>query len=77
MPESPEPNIYQLRVVLLGISPIIWRRLLVRGDSTIADLHDILQITFGWSDDHLHRFLIHGKQYGVAYLGGMVVYQKR
>src|SRR5262245_1181190 len=71
MPESPEPNIHQLRVVLLGISPIIWRRLLVRGDSTIADLHHILQIAFGWSDDHLHRFLIHGKQYGVAYLGGI------
>lgn len=71
MLESPEPNIYQLRVVLPGISPIIWRRLLVRGDSTIADLHDILQISFGWSDDHLHRFLIHGKQYGVAYLDGI------
>src|SRR5919106_4259961 len=54
MPEPPEPSIYQLRVVLLGISPIIWRRLLVRGDSTIADLHHTLQITFGWSDDHLH-----------------------
>src|SRR6266508_3392969 len=71
MPEPPEPKIYQLRAVLLGISPIIWRRLLVRGDSTIADLHDTLQITFGWSDDHLHRFLIHGKQYGVSYHGGI------
>jgi hypothetical protein len=71
MLEPPEPSIYQLRVVLLGISPIIWRRLLVRGDSTIADLHHTLQITFGWSDDHLHRFLIHGKQYGVAYIGGI------
>jgi Plasmid pRiA4b ORF-3-like protein len=71
MPESPEPNIYQLRVVLLGISPIIWRRLLVRGGSNIADLHDILQISFGWSDDHLHRLLINGKQYGVTYLGGI------
>src|SRR6266540_1854620 len=40
MPEPPEPNIYQLKVVLLGISPIIWRRLLVKSDSTIADLHD-------------------------------------
>ena len=71
MPESPEPNIYQLRVVLLGISPIIWRRLLVRSDSTIADLHCTLQTAFGWSDDHLHHFLIHGKQYGVAYLDGI------
>ena len=71
MPEPPEPIIYQLRAVLLGISPIIWRRLLVRGDSTVADLHDTLQTAFGWSDDHLHRFLIHGKQYGVAYLNGI------
>jgi Plasmid pRiA4b ORF-3-like protein len=31
-----EPQIYQLRVVLHGISPLIWRRLLVRSDSTIA-----------------------------------------
>jgi len=71
MPEPPEPNIYQLKVVLLGISPIIWRRLLVRSDSTIADLHDTIQITFGWSDDHLHCFIIHGRQYGIAYLGGI------
>ena len=71
MPDSPESNIYQLRAVLLGISPIIWRRLLVRSDSTIADLHCTLQTAFGWSDDQLHRFLIHGKQYGVAYLDGI------
>jgi len=71
MPEPPEPNTYQIRIVLLGISPIIWRRLLVRSDSTIADLHDTLQITFGWSDDHLHRFIIHGRQYGIAYIGGI------
>ena len=54
MSESPESNIYQFRVVLLGISPIIWGRLLVRSDSTIADLHETLQIAFGWSGDHLH-----------------------
>jgi hypothetical protein len=71
MLEPPESDIYQPRVVLLGISPIIWRRLLVRSDSAIADLHHTLQITFGWSDDHLHRFLIHGRRYGVAYIGGI------
>ena len=25
----------------------------------------------GWSDDHLHRFRIHGKRYGIARLGGL------
>ncbi len=71
MSETSEPIIYQLKVVLLGVSPMIWRRLLVCGDSTITDLHYILQITMGWSDDHLHRFRIHGKQYGIARLGGL------
>lgn len=39
-----EPAIYKLKVVLQGISPMIWRRLLIRDDTTIADLHYILQI---------------------------------
>jgi hypothetical protein len=65
------PTIYQLKVVLLGISPMIWRRLLVSDDCTITDLHYILQIAMGWSDDHLNRFRIHGIQYGVYHDGGM------
>ena len=54
------PTISHLRVVLRGISPLIWRRLLVRGDSTIADLHHPFQIAIGRSDTPLHRFVIHG-----------------
>jgi Plasmid pRiA4b ORF-3-like protein len=64
-------TIYQLKVVLLGISPMIWRRLLVRSESTIADLHHILQITMGWTDTHLHQVRIQGKRYGIARIGGM------
>jgi len=63
--------IYQLKIVLLGISPMIWRRLLVRSDHTIADLYHILQITMGWTDTHLYPFRIHGKTYGRARLGGI------
>ncbi len=64
-PPSPlAPTVYQLRVVLRGISPLIWRRLLVRSESSVADLHRTLQIAFGWSDEHLHRFVIHGRMYG-------------
>lgn len=66
-----EPVVYQLRVVLRGVSPLIWRRLLVRGDSTIADLHATLQTGLGWSDEHLNRFVIHGREYGVSHLGGI------
>ena len=66
-----EPIIYQLRVVLESISPLIWRRLLVPDDYSIADLHFILQIAFDWDDWNLHRFFIHGKDYGIYHSGGM------
>ena len=72
MSDSSEPVIYQLKVVLLGISPMIWRRLLVKSDSMIADLHYILQIAMGWEDIHLHHFIIHGKQYGITQPGGII-----
>ena len=60
---------YQLRVVLCGVSPLVWRRLLVASDINIAELHEILQSAFGWSGEHLHRFLIHGAAYGITHLG--------
>jgi hypothetical protein len=57
-------SIYQLRVGLRGISPLIWRRLLVHSETTLAQLHTILQMVFAWSDEHLHSFHIHGREYG-------------
>jgi hypothetical protein len=63
--------IYQFRVVLRGVSPLVWRRLLVSGETPLAGLHDILQRAFAWSDEHLHRFLIHGTAYGLPRLGGI------
>jgi hypothetical protein len=70
MPPSNPAAVYQLRIRLDRISPLIWRRLLVSDATTIAELHAIIQIAFGWSDSHLHQFVIHGKHYGIAYLGG-------
>ena len=63
--------IYQLRVVLCGVSPLVWRRLLVASNTSLAELHAILQRAFAWSDDHLHRFLIHGTAHGIPRLGGI------
>src|SRR4051795_1412006 len=64
------PPIYKLHIWIRQISPMIWRRLLVRSDSSSAQLHDLIQIAFGWSDSHLHRFRIHGRDYGVSRPGG-------
>ena len=69
-PPSLTPSVYQLRVVMQGISPLIWRRLLVRSDMSLAALHHTLQIVFAWSDVYLHCFRIHGKEDGNIRLGG-------
>ena len=66
----PGMTVYRLRVVIAGISPLIWRRLEVAASTTIAGLHAIVQAVFGWSGEHLHRFVIGGTEYGISYLGG-------
>jgi hypothetical protein len=65
-------KVYRLRVYLLQISPMIWWRLLVRSDSTIADLHYTLQIAMGWDDFHRHQFIIRGERYGESRIGGLL-----
>ncbi len=62
---------YRLRVVIAGISPLIWRRLEVAAGTTVAGLHAIVEAVFGWSGEHLHRFVIGGAEYGISYVGGL------
>jgi hypothetical protein len=38
--------------------------------TTIAELHAVLQTALGWSGEHLHRFVIHGREYGISSVGG-------
>ena len=47
---------YQIKIVLEHIKPPIWRRLQVDSRITLADLHDAIQVSFGWLDMHLHQF---------------------
>lgn len=60
---NPSNPIYQIKVSLNHIRPPIWRRFLVAGDTTLSDLHDILQIVMGWENSHLHDFNIDGMIY--------------
>ncbi|MEN9632753.1 MAG: hypothetical protein RL077_1157 [Verrucomicrobiota bacterium] len=50
--------IYQLKVVMLGSAPPIWRRLQVPGDAKLDWLHAVLQVTIGWTNSHLHQFKV-------------------
>src|SRR4051794_40306633 len=72
MADAPEcACAYQFKVVLRDVSPMVWRRLLLRSDQSIADLHYAIQIAMDWSDQHLHGFRIHGKEYGVTHIGSV------
>jgi len=57
--------VYQLKVTLQHTKPPIWRRIQVRGSTTLPRLHDTIQVAMGWTDSHLHQFIIHGVEYGL------------
>jgi len=50
---------------------MIWRRLRVQGNTSLGDLHHIIQIAMGWGNEYLHCFHIYGEDYSIAYEGGM------
>lgn len=52
--------ILQLRIELLDIEPLIWRRIQVPADYSFWDLHVAIQCAFGWNDSHLHEFQVPG-----------------
>src|SRR5882724_42040 len=61
--EAP-PEIYQMKVSLKGVTPPVWRRLLVPADMTLGQLHDVLQVALGWQDCHMHEFRVGQKRFG-------------
>ena len=62
--------IYEFKVTLKDIEPPIWRRIQVP-DGTLGELHEVLQVVFGWQDYHLHQFVVRGESYGPRPPDGM------
>jgi hypothetical protein len=58
------PEVFQLKVTLMGTMPPIWRRLLVPANMTLAQLHDVLQAVMGWQDCHMHEFCAGQRHFG-------------
>ncbi len=57
--------VYQLKITLKGSKPPIWRRLLVRSDTPLPVVSDVLLAAMGWLNYHLHQFVVGGEQIGV------------
>ncbi len=60
------PEIYQIKVTLVGSKPPIWRRIQVPASIKLSELHWILQQAMGWTDSHMHAFSVGGRSYGEA-----------
>jgi hypothetical protein len=57
--------IFRVCVSVLEIEPPIWRRIELSCRTTLKQFHRILQIAMGWSDYHLHEFVVNGQRYGI------------
>jgi len=57
-------QVAELKVSLARFRPPIWRRVRLPVTATLADLHEVIQVLFGWDGDHLHLFGVGKKRYG-------------
>lgn len=61
---EPDALIVRADVHIVGIDPAIRRTLELPMALNLAQLHEVLQASFGWTDSHLHQFDIGGLTYG-------------
>jgi len=55
-----DPFVLNAKITIADIEPPIWRRLLLPRDLNFAELHEVIQAAFGWTDSHLHQFVVGG-----------------
>ena len=63
--KSDQKKIYQLKFTLVGSKPPIWRRVLVSDDISLLKLHRVIQLAMGWTNSHLHKFIIDDEYYSI------------
>jgi Plasmid pRiA4b ORF-3-like protein len=55
----------RLRISLRDVHPPVLRVIDVPADSTLPELHELLQAGLGWTNSHLHQFVAGDQLYGV------------
>jgi hypothetical protein len=56
--------IARLRIELEDTDPLVWRELDLPLSTTLATLHELIQVSMRWDDAHLHEFVVGEKVYG-------------
>ena len=49
-------SIVRLTIQLEDTDPLIWRCVDISADTTLRDLHDVIQAVMGWENAHLYQF---------------------
>lgn len=68
-PGTRSATIYRLKIVLCYIKPLIWRKVQVPGDINLGFLHAVIQVALGWTNSHLHQFIVRGQAYSNPFFG--------
>jgi len=66
--------IYQIKVTLKDSKLPIWRRIEVRSDATLGELHAVIQMAMGWTNSHQHHFIV-GKPPNLRFIGAPIPYE--
>jgi len=65
---APSPiKVYQIKVTLRRSRPAIWRRFEILSHTKLGRVHRILQIVMGWTNSHLHHFVVGENCYGAPH----------
>lgn len=62
-------TLFELDVRLRGIEPTIWRTIEIAGASSLDEVHFAIQVAMGWTNSHLHQFVIDDTSYGMTDVG--------
>lgn len=57
---------YLLKIKIIGSNPLIWRKLYVTSSITLDRLHDVIQITMGWENQHSYHFTFNDITYSIS-----------
>lgn len=53
---EPVAKLWRIKITLLDVRPIVWRRIDIYPNVTLRELHPIIQAAMGWENFHLYEF---------------------